>query len=414
MHPFSIVFLVTLFLVAAAKFWLNLRQIRFVSAHRDIPPTDFPAVRLEDHRKAADYTVAKSRLGYIHIALDIVVLLAFTLGGGLDGLQRFFHALLGDGVLGGAAMILAMLALAALAELPLTAYRQFGIEARFGFNRMTPALFIADLLREAVLALAIGLPLIALVLYLVTAAGEIWWLYAWLTWSAFSLLMMWLFPTVIAPLFNRFTPLDDAALKARIDGLLEKCGFRSQGVFVMDGSRRSSHGNAYFTGFGRAKRVVFFDTLLGTLDAGETEAVLAHELGHYRLHHIRRSLILSLLLSLAGFRLLGWLMTQTWFYAGLGVNTSTPASALALFILVLPVFLFPLRPLSSLYSRKHEFEADAFAARYAEPGLLISALTKLYRDNASTLTPDPLHSTVYDSHPNAAARLARLNELAHT
>jgi STE24 endopeptidase len=414
MHPFTLLFLVFLILITGAKAWLNARQIRHVSAHRDNPPPGFAFVQAGDHRKAADYTVAKARLGYFHILLDALLILAFTLGGGLAALQTGIGAWADHPLLSGALLIFAMLALGSLAELPLAAWRQFVVEARFGFNRMTARLFAADILKQALLSVILGLPVLALVLYLMESAGGAWWLYAWLAWSGFSLFVMWIFPTLIAPLFNRFSPLGDPELKARIEALLKKCGFRAQGVYVMDGSRRSSHGNAYFTGLGRAKRVVFFDTLLGTLDAGETEAVLAHELGHYRLHHIRRRLILSLVISLAGFWLLGWLMTQSWFYGGLGVGTPSPAAALALFMLVLPVFLFPLRPLASLYSRRHEFEADAFAASHADPGHMISALGKLYRDNAATLTPDPLHSTVYDSHPNAAARIAQLKKLAHT
>jgi STE24 endopeptidase len=414
MHPFTLAFLLALAAATLFRLWLNARQIRHVRAHRDRLPEAFAdSVSLAEHRKAADYTVAKAELNYAHIALDALLILGFTLGGGVEWLQAAALGLLPSSLWAGTLLVFSVMALYSLAELPLSVYRTFGIEARFGFNRMGPALFIADLLKQIMLSVILGLPLIALALWLIQAAGSYWWLYAWLAWSAFNLVLLIIFPTLIAPLFNRFAPLQDVQLKARVEALLQKCGFEAKGVFVMDGSRRSSHGNAYFTGLGKTKRVVFFDTLLKSLDAEETEAVLAHELGHHKLRHIPKRVGLSFALSLAGLALLAWLMEQTWFYEGLHVYTPSPAAAFALFFLVLPVFGLPLRPVASLYSRKHEFEADRYAADQTDATHLIQALTKLYRDNAATLTPDPLHSAVYESHPPSSVRIARLKVLAH-
>jgi STE24 endopeptidase len=338
------------------------------------------------------------------------VLLALTLGGGIDWIAERW-ALLFDagGIAHGIALMVSVVALLSLIDLPLEIYRVFGIEARFGFNRVTPALFIADLARQMLIGAVLGIPLAALVLWLMQGMGELWWLYVWLAWMGFNLLVLLIYPTFIAPLFNRFTPLEDRTLAGRIEALLARCGFRAKGLFVMDGSKRSSHGNAYFTGFGAAKRIVFFDTLLARLAASEVEAVLAHELGHFRRHHVWKRIALLGVFSLGLLWLLGRLIGEPWFYAGLNVATQTTASALLLFMLTVPLFAFFLQPLASLYSRSHEFEADAYAASHVEARDLVRALVKLYQDNASTLTPDPLHSAFYDSHPPAAARIARLS-----
>jgi STE24 endopeptidase len=306
---------------------------------------------------------------------------------------------------------MSVLVLLSVLSLPFSVYRTFVIESRFGFNRTTPAVFVADQLKGLALLLLLGTPLVLLVLWLMRSAGSAWWLYAWAAWVGFTLALTWAFPTLIAPLFNKFTPLADAALRERIEALLERCGFHSRGIFVMDGSRRSSHGNAYFTGVGNAKRIVFFDTLIESLEPAEIEAVLAHELGHFRRKHVRKRLALAVVLALAGFALLGWLVQAPWFYAALGVQPS-PHMALLLFMLVVPVFTFPLTPLASWLSRRHEFEADAYAVAQADGPSLAHALVKLYRDNATTLTPDPLHSSFYDSHPPAPIRVARLASLA--
>jgi STE24 endopeptidase len=394
----------------AVRLWLALRQIRHVGAHRDRVPEGFAeTIPLAAHQKAADYCDARTRVGMIDIGLGALVLLALTLGGGLQAIADAWARVLEPGGLWhGVALIVSVVVLVSALELPLAIYRTFVIEARFGFNRTTPALFAADLARQALLSLALGVPLLLLVLWLMQAMGERWWLYVWIAWMAFNLAILMLYPTFIAPLFNRFTPLEDPALAGRIEALLARCGFRSNGLFVMDGSKRSTHGNAYFTGFGAAKRIVFFDTLLSRLAPGEVEAVLAHELGHYRRYHVWKRIALLFALSLALLWVLGQLAGQPWFYEGLGVTTPSTAAALLLFFLVAPVFGFFLQPLTSLYSRKHEFEADAYAASHASAADLVRALVKLYQDNAATLTPDPLHSAFYDSHPPATSRVARL------
>lgn len=409
MIPFANVFLAAFILTYGLKVWLALRQMRHVWLHREAPPAAFAAsIGVEAHRKAADYTLAKTRLGLAHLVLEGGLLLGFTLGGGIDRLHAL-AASFGFGPLwSGVLLLLALMAIGALLEIPLSLYRQFVIEARFGFNRQSLAGFFLDLGKESLLGVLLGTPLLLLVLWLMGAMGAYWWLWVWLAWMAFNLLVLAVYPTFIAPLFNKFQPLQEGGLKARIEDLLHRTGFQSQGVFVMDGSRRSAHGNAYFTGFGRAKRIVFFDTLLDQLSPEQTEAVLAHELGHYRRRHIAKRLALMFGLSLALLYVLAWLKGMPWFYAGLGVHASDDAIALALFFLVLPVFVFPVTPLLSLYSRKHEFEADAFAAAHAQPAQLIAALVKLYRDNAATLTPDPVYSLFYDSHPKASERIGRL------
>jgi len=404
-----------LFLAALAgatvtQLWLAKRQIDHVGKHRDAVPYMFAeAIPLGSHQKAADYSVAKARLEMVETLLGTFALLALTLGGLINWIDahwaRVFEP---QGLLHGVALCASVAALLAVIELPLAIYRTFVLEARFGFNRMTPQLFVVDLLKHTILAAVFGIPLLLLVLWLMRTMGELWWLYVWIAWMAFNLLILFIFPTFIAPLFNRFTPLQDPDLADRIETLLQRCGFRSSGLYVMDGSKRSSHGNAYFTGFGRAKRIVFFDTLLTRLAPPEVEAVLAHEIGHYKLHHIWKRVVLLLLVSLGLLWGLGRLIGERWFYEGLGVSTSSMAATLLLFMLVVPVFTFFLQPLSSLYSRRHEFEADAYAAAHANAAELGSALVKLYKDNAATLTPDPLHSAFYDSHPPAAARIARL------
>jgi STE24 endopeptidase len=414
---FSSLFVVFLLAMVGLKYWLARRQIRYVAAHANAVPAQFaPRVSLEAHQRAAAYTIAKQRFGLIETAVGIALLLALTLLGGLQAIAHEIEALVGRGFLFQLLIVTAVVVLMSVIDLPFAWYRQFRIEEKFGFNRMTLRVFIADLVKGAVLAALLGLPLLAAVLWLMERSGSAWWIYAWLVWMGFNSLVLVLYPTVIAPLFNRFEPLADGALLERIRALLERVGFSSRGVFVMDGSRRSSHGNAYFTGLGRSKRVVFFDTLIQRLQPPEVEAVLAHELGHFKLRHIAKRLVFSAGASLALLALLGWLAQQPWFYLGLGVMPAFDARndgiALLLFFIVLPVFTFVFAPLASVFSRRHEFEADAFAARHASAQDLANALVKLYEDNATTLTPDPVHSAFYDSHPPAAIRIQRLREVA--
>lgn len=409
---FSLLFIAAVILTLAARLWLTSRHIRHVIAHRDRVPTDFAErISLAAHQKAANYTVDRSKFGILGSLADSALLLALTLGGGIAALHAFWSPHL-DGLGYGLAMIFSVMLISALVDLPFSLYRQFVIEARHGFNRMSLGLFFADLFKHALIGVLIGAPVILAVLWLMGAMGNYWWLYVWLFWSAFNLLIMFVYPTWIAPLFNKFAPLEEGEMKTRIEALLARCGFRSSGLFVMDGSKRSSHGNAYFTGFGNNKRIVFFDTLLSRLAPSEIEAVLAHELGHFRRHHIVQRIVLMFAASLAFLWLLGQLIDAPWFYNGLGVPAENTALALILFFLVIPVFTFPLNPLSSYLSRRNEFEADAYAAEHAAAGDLVRALVKLYEDNASTLTPDPLHSLFYDSHPPAAQRIARLQTVA--
>lgn len=412
MQSFTLIFITVLLLTISIQAWLSSRHIRHVRAHQNRVPEEFASkISLSDHRKAADYTCAKTRAGYPGIFLHAGILLILTLGGGLDAISHYWSEWFNDPIIHGMALIMSTFLIMSLVEIPLSYYRVFVIEERFGFNKMTPAMFFADLIKQGLLMALLGMPLLFAILWLMEKTGEFWWLYAWAGWMAFNLFLLAIFPTWIAPLFNRFTPLEDESLKTRIEQLMKKCGFKSSGLFVMDGSRRSKHGNAYFTGFGKTKRIVFFDTLLSSLEPREIEAVLAHELGHFKHRHVIKRIALSFVLSLAFFWLLGYLMNQPWFYEGLGVTgTSVPAPAMALllFFLVMPVFTFLFHPVSSIYSRKHEFEADAYAAKNASADNLISALVKLYQDNAATLTPDPLHSTFYDSHPPASIRVAHL------
>lgn len=409
---FSLFFLVMLALATATRLYLAYRQLACVGRNRAAVPAKFAErIGLEAHQKAADYTLAKTRFGVQGLLVETAMLLGWTLGGGLQLVNNFWSPRL-DGLSYGIALIFSVMAISSLIDLPFSLIRQFVIEERFGFNRMTLRLFFADMLKQTLLGLSIGTPVLLAVLWLMGAMGEYWWLYVWAFWCAFNLLILFIYPTWIAPLFNKFSPLEDAELKTRIEALLTRCGFASNGLFVMDGSKRSSHGNAYFTGFGKNKRIVFFDTLLQRLQPQEIEAVLAHELGHFRHRHVLKRIVLMFGLTLGFLWLLGQLMVAPWFYEGLGVSAQNTAMALTLFFLTLSVFTFPFSPLSSLLSRRHEFEADAYAARHASSEDLIRALVKLYEDNASTLTPDPLHSLFYDSHPPAALRIAHLEQLA--
>ena len=415
MDPYSFSLLFAAFLIATlgTKLWLASRHIQHIQRHRDAVPEQFAAkIPLAAHQKAADYTVAKTKLKITLLVVNAVVLVGFTLMGGLQWLSEVLSPTFGVGIAYQLALIAAVSIISSLIDLPIDYYKQFTLEERFGFNKMTPGLFFSDLIKHSVVGAAIGLPLLWVTLTLMEKSGDLWWLYAWLLWCGFQLFMIAFYQSLIAPLFNKFTPLEDESLRTRIEGLMQRVGFASKGLFVMDGSRRSAHGNAYFSGFGAAKRIVFFDTLLSRLAPNEIEAVLAHELGHFKLNHVVQRLLMMFALSLGFLALLGWLKGQVWFYTGLGVtplmNGSNDAMALILFMLALPSFTFLFSPLMSITSRKNEFEADAFAAKHSNSSDLISALVKLYEDNASTLTPDPLHSAFYDSHPPASARVQRL------
>ena len=419
---FTLLFSAALLLGLLTRFYLASRQIRHVSLHRGKVPAAFAStIALASHQKAADYTIAKARFGMLEMAFAAAVLLGWTLLGGIDTLNQ---ALLHSGLAGYGSLApqLALLAIfgvvSGLLDLPFTLYSTFRLEERFGFNKMTLRLWLADMVKSTALGLVIGLPIVALILWLMGSAGNWWWLWAWAVWMAFNLLVLVLFPTVIAPLFNKFKPLDDEALKARVTALMQRCGFAAKGLFVMDGSKRSAHANAYFTGFGAAKRVVFYDTLLRQLNPAEVDAVLAHELGHFKHKHIIKRIALMFAISLAGFALLGWLSSQVWFYTGLGVqpnvNVANDALALLLFLLVTPLFSFFVSPLMAQFSRKHEFEADAYAMAQTDGRDLQSALLKLYQDNASTLTPDPVFVKFYYSHPPASERLRRMTPSLET
>ncbi|POR11641.1 M48 family metallopeptidase [Diaphorobacter sp. LR2014-1] len=419
-HLTTLVFAGLLLAGLALRLWLATRQIRHVAQHRGAVPTVFAhRIPLAAHQKAADYTIAKARFGLLEMALATAVVLGWTLLGGLDALNQALLSWLGGGMLQQLALLGCFVLIGGAIDLPVALYQTFVIEQRFGFNQMTLRLWLADLLKSTLLGAVIGLPIAALILWLMGAAGPLWWLWAWGTWMGFNLLLMVVFPLFIAPLFNKFQPLEDESLKARVTALMQRCGFAAKGLFVMDGSRRSAHANAYFTGVGKAKRVVFYDTLLKQLSPGEVEAVLAHELGHFKHKHITRRLVGMFAISLAGFALLGWLSTRAWFYTGLGVqpNLMLPgvpgaapndALALLLFLLAAPVFTLFVTPVLAQLSRRHEFQADAYAAAQSSGGDLASALLKLYEDNASTLTPDPVFAKFYYSHPPATERLARL------
>jgi len=410
MDTFTLLFLIALAGSLLLRFWLATRQLVHVKKYRDTVPESFAGkIPLEDHHKAADYTVTNTRIGMIALAYDSLLLLGWTLGGGLDWLDNSWRAENFSPIITGVGVMLSAMVIMSLLDLPFSLYHTFVVEERFGFNRSTIGVFFGDMLKQGALLLAIGAPMIALALWIMEASGGLWWLYVWGVWMAFSLFMFWAYPAVIAPLFNKFSPLDNEALKQRIQALMDKCGFRSKGIFVMDGSKRSGHGNAYFTGVGSNKRIVFFDTLLESLEPEEIEAVLAHELGHFKLRHIQKRLLSTFALSLAALALLGWLAGQDWFYQGLGVSQASSWMALLLFMMVLPVFTFFIQPVMSLLSRKHEFEADAYAVQQSSGTDLIHALVKMYRENASTLTPDPLYSAFHDSHPPAPVRISHIS-----
>ncbi len=412
-QSFSLLFAAFLLATLAVKLWLSSRHIRHVARHRDTVPEQFAhKIPLAAHQKAADYTIAKSKLKIVLLTVNTMAVLGFTLLGGLQWLSEQLVPLAGRGMAYQLALVAAVAVISSLVDLPIDYYKQFKLEERFGFNKMTPALFFSDLVKHTLVGAAIGLPLLWVTLMLMEKAGSLWWLYAWLIWCGFQFFMLAFYQNLIAPLFNKFSPLEDASLRERIEGLMQRVGFASKGLFVMDGSRRSAHGNAYFSGFGAAKRIVFFDTLLSRLQPSEIEAVLAHELGHFKLNHVIKRIALMFVLSLGFLALLGWLKNQVWFYTGLGVaplmDGANDAMALILFMFALPVFTFLFSPLLSIMSRSNEFEADAFAAKHSNAQDLIAALVKLYEDNASTLTPDPLHSAFYDSHPPASVRVQKL------
>ena len=413
---FTLLFSALLVLGLLTKFYLATRQIRHVAKHRNQVPAAFAStITLAAHQKAADYTIAKARLGLLEMAFASALLLGWTLLGGIDLLNR---AIVNSGLTAYGSLVPQLVLLAAfglisgLLDLPFTLYKTFRLEERFGFNKMTFKLWLADLVKSTLVGIVVGLPIVALILWLMGSAGSLWWLWTWVVWMGFNLLVLVLFPTVIAPLFNKFKPLDDEALKARVTALMQRCGFAAKGLFVMDGSRRSAHANAYFTGFGASKRVVFYDTLLQQLNPAEVDAVLAHELGHFKHKHIIKRIAVMFAMSLAGFALLGWLSSQVWFYTGLGVRPNlldaNNALALLLFLLVVPLLSFFVSPLMAQLSRQHEFEADAYAVAQTNGRDLQSALLKLYKDNASTLTPDPVFVKFYYSHPPASERLGRM------
>ena len=413
MYELTLIFLLFLAAGTLLELWLLQRHKRYVSAHKDEVPSRFAGtIPLSDHQKAAAYTEAKVMPATIEILLQAAILLAWTVGGGLNWLAEICGEMGAGPLITGLVFILSCFLISGIIGLPMSIWRTFGIESHFGFNNTTVKGFVTDLLLGMLLGAVITGPLILLFLWLMGSAEEFWWLIAWLTWISFSLLISWLFPTYIAPLFNKFTPLEEGDTRQRVEQLLKRCGFQSNGIFVMDGSRRSSHGNAYFTGFGNSKRIVFFDTLLESLNADEMEAVLAHELGHFKHHHVRNRLLMMAAFSLLGFGLLGWLTEQPWFYSGLGVAVPSDAAALLLFLLVSPVFTLFLSPISACFSRRQEFEADNFAIQQTSGEKMIQALIKLYQENASTLTPDPLYSAFHDSHPPAPVRIAHIDSRA--
>ncbi len=410
MNTFTYLFLACMILGAAIQYLLTRRHINHVQLHSNTVPEAFSdKIPLEAHQKAAKYTQAKVKAGLYEYILSMVFLLIWTLGGGLQLLDKTWRSAEMAELWTGVGFILSAFAIMSLLDLPMSAYRTFSLEQRFGFNRSTPKIFITDLLKNAIVALVIGTPMIVLILWIMASTGNLWWLFVWITWLGFSLFMMWAYPAFIAPLFNKFRPLENQELRTRIENLLSRNGFTSNGIFVMDGSSRSTHGNAYFTGLGANKRIVFFDTLINELSIDEIEAVLAHELGHFKCNHIKKRIAVLGFVFFVGLALLGWLINESGFYTGLGVSQSSNYMALILFVMVSPVFTYFLQPLFSHISRKHEFEADDFAAAQAQTGNLIHALVKLYKENANTLTPDPMYSAFYDSHPPAPIRIAHLS-----
>ena len=410
MHSFTLLFLIALGSGLIVELWLLARHRRHIKEHRGRVPDAFSSqVNLEQHQKAADYSTTKIGVGRINLVYTTLLLLIWTLGGGIDALDQWWSGFELGPITQGLALIFSLFFIMGLLEMPFSIYSTFVIEEKFGFNRTTVKQFIKDLVLQTLVGLALGVPLLALILWLMQEAGSYWWLAAWFAWMAFTLFITWIFPTVIAPIFNKFSPLDDDSLRTRIQALLERCGFTSKGIFVMDGSKRSGHGNAYFTGFGKNKRIVFYDTLIEGLSEQEVEAVLAHELGHFKKNHIKKGMAISFVLTLAGLALLGWLAQQPWFYQAMGVNHQSNALALILFMMVIPVFTQFLTPIGAWFSRKNEFEADDFAVEQTGSEPLITALVKLYRENASTLTPDPLYSAFHDSHPPAPVRVRHLS-----
>jgi STE24 endopeptidase len=413
MNSFTVLFLFVFAIVTATQFWLAKRQAAYVLAHRDNVPEAFTqTVSLAAHQKAADYTLAKSQLGDIERAAGVGLILILTLFGGINAAFEFCAARIESPLMAGVSAVALLTVLMSLFEIPVSWYGTFVIEEKFGFNKNTPVQFFKDEVMQLALAAVIGLPILALILWIMDSVGSSWWIWAWAILMSFSLLMSWLFPTVIAPLFNKFTPMEDGTLKTRISSLLERCGFNSQGIFIMDGSKRSGHGNAYFTGLGNNKRIVFYDNLVASLDEEELEAVLAHELGHFKCKHVVKMLVATSMTTLIGFATLGWMIDKEWFFAGLGVDHASNAAALLLFMLIAPIFTFFMQPISAYFQRKFEFEADDFASQHAQASKLVSSLVKLYEENASTLTPDPLYASFYYSHPPAAIRIAHLETLA--
>ena len=408
---FTFIFLFAILTSVLALLWLNFRQDKAIKCSFNEVPEDFKeTITLEDHQKAGQYTQAKLLANHFEIIFSTIVLLIWTLGGAMNWLDFFWQERISDPILLGTVFILSIMFIASFIDLPFSIYRNFILEERFGFNRMTIKTFTGDLIKELILTLALGMPLIYAILYLMnmSAIGDYWWIYVWAILSLFTITMMWIYPSFIAPIFNKFKPLENNSLRNRIDNLLDRTGFGSDGIFIMDGSKRSSHGNAYFTGIGRNKRIVFFDTLLKGMEEKEIEAILAHELGHFHHKHVRQRIISSFIFSLISLALLGYLIKQGWFFHGLGISEPSAHTALVLFSLTLPVFSFFITPVSNLISRKHEFQADAFAASHTDANDLISSLTKLYRENSSTLSPDRYYSAFHDSHPSAILRIARL------
>jgi len=413
MHQFGQIFITLLAITTLTGLYLSFRQYRAVQKSRFAVPQEFSdKITLEEHQKAADYTTAKLKLGSIESLYGVLLLLFWTFGGGLEWLDQQWYSVQLSPVWQGVGVMLTFMLILSVISLPFSIYSTFNLEQRFGFNQTTPKTFIGDLIKQSLLSIAIGTPLLALILWLMIESGPQWWLYVWATWFSFSLFMMWAYPAFIAPIFNKFSPLEDLELVERIKTLMSRCGFHSSGIFVMDGSKRSRHGNAYFSGLGRNKRIVFFDTLLNDLNGDEIEAVLAHELGHFHHKHIPKRLLQIAVLSLMGLATLGWLAEQAWFYNALGVSTPSSHQALILFMLVMPLFTFFIQPLMASGMRKHEYEADSFAAQKSNATDLVSALVKLYQENANTLTPDPLYSAFHDSHPPAPVRISYLNKLA--
>ena len=411
-HQFTVLFVTALFSNGIIKFWLAYRQLEHVAAFRaEVPAAFREKVDLSAHQKAADYTRELVRLDAITVLFSTILLLGFTLGGGIQWISTWASANFNGSLVQGTIIIVSVLMLHSILESPFDLYRTFNIEVRFGFNKMTLRLYLLDALKGLLLGAVLGLPLLLGVLWLMERMGDLWWLYVWGVWVVFNLLLLFIYPTYIAPLFNDFEPLQDEAQKVRIEALLDKCGFAASGLFVMDGSKRSTHGNAYFTGFGKTKRIVFFDTLLQRLTPNEIDAVLAHELGHFKHRHVLKRIAYTFAVSLGFLWLLAQLLHADWFYLGLGVSTQSTATALLLFFMALPAFTFLLHPVASAYSRKHEFEADAYAARQTDAKELVNALVKLYQDNAKTLTPDPLYASFYESHPPAPIRIAHLQKL---